>query len=143
MKHVLYPSFVRLVRRVGVVLSTFGLTFAAAVLLALPSFATGYTWSTSVASGDWTDPTSWGGSGYPSASSDTAKFSSATAVVNLDVAPSIASVADTFSGSDVKFVGGKTLKISGASWKIMKGAKIEASGTGTKVWFSGDGCKYI
>jgi len=135
-KTMTYPSLSRFVRRAGIA--------CAAVGLSSQALATAYTWSASVAEGDWTAPTSWtAGSGYPASSSDTAKFSSATATVNIDAATTIGSVADTFNGSDVKFVGGKTLTINGSSWNIMKSAKIDASGSGTKVLFSGDGCKYV
>jgi len=52
-------------------------------LLAPTAFATNYTWSGGGGNNNWTNPSNWGGGGYPQSSSDAALFNS-DATVTLD-----------------------------------------------------------
>ena len=56
-----------------------------AVGTSLATFATNYTWTGGGGDGRWTTPANWGGSGYPSGTSDAVIFNTdATVLLDTD-----------------------------------------------------------
>ena len=95
------------------------MTFAAA-LTALAATATDYTWDSTKSTGAWNNASNWGGSGYPSASSDKAIFNSA-ATVTISGGECVGTVS---LGANVTIDGGST------SWtdsNAMEFGNVEAS----------------
>ena len=96
------------------------LMILAAAMTALAAAATDYTWDSTRATGAWNDASNWGGSGYPSASSDKAIFNSA-ATVTISGGECVGTVS---LGADVTIDGGST---SWTASNAMEFGNVEAS----------------
>ena len=87
-----------------------------AVAFVGPTFA--YTWTGGGTDNNWTNPSNWGGGGYPQSASDTAEFTT-DATVSLDSG-------NTLTVGYVKVAANKTVTLNGTTGSVLNPVKAAA-----------------
>lgn len=110
------------------------LLIVAAAVIGFAAFATNYTWTGGGNDGLWTTSANWGGSGYPSTSSDVAIFNGdATVSLNTGTATTLSYLKVTAGTVTINGTAGTTLNctkaaaVDGSGLVVMSGATLVIS----------------